>query len=112
MGSKYALMVNSGSSANLLVTFAACNPMRNNKFKLVMKFLFRQYAGQHLCGPLVQAGLKPVFVDVDRDSLNVNSKLLIKKITKRTKVIMLVHVLGNSTEVDKITKIAKRKKLL
>ena len=34
LGKKYALMVNSGSSANLLVTFAACNPMRNNRFKV------------------------------------------------------------------------------
>ena len=112
MGSKYALMVNSGSSANLLVTFAACNPMRNNRFKVGDEVLIPSVCWPTSLWPLVQAGLKPVFVDVDRDSLNVNSKLLIKKITKRTKVIMLVHVLGNSTEVDKITKIAKRKKII
>ena len=112
MGSKYALMVNSGSSANLLVAFAACNPMRNNRFKVGDEVLIPSVCWSTSLWPLVQAGLKPVFVDVDRDSLNVNSKLLIKKITKRTKVIMLVHVLGNSTEVDKITKIAKRKKII
>jgi len=112
MGSKYALMVNSGSSANLLVTFAACNPMRNNKFKVGDEVLVPSVCWPTSLWPLVQAGLKPVFVDVDKGSLNVNSKLLIKKITKRTKVIMLVHVLGNSTEVDKITKIAKRKKII
>jgi CDP-6-deoxy-D-xylo-4-hexulose-3-dehydrase len=112
MDSKYALMVNSGSSANLLVTFAACNPMRNNRFKVGDEVLIPSVCWPTSLWPLVQAGLKPVFVDVDRDSLNVNSKLLIKKITKRTKVIMLVHVLGNSTEVDKITKIAKRKKII
>ena len=112
IGSKYALMVNSGSSANLLATFAACNPMRNNRFKVGDEVLIPSLCWPTSLWPLVQAGLKPVFVDVDRDSLNVNSKLLIKKITKRTKVIMLVHVLGNSTEVDKITKIAKRKKII
>jgi len=112
MGSKYALMVNSGSSANLLAAFAACNPMRNNRFKVGDEVLIPSVCWPTSLWPLVQAGLKPVFVDVDRDSLNVNSKLLIKKITKRTKVIMLVHVLGNSTEVDKITKIAKRKKII
>ena len=112
IGSKYALMVNSGSSANLLVTFAACNPMRNNRFKVGDEVLIPSVCWPTSLWPLVQAGLKPVFVDVDRDSLNVNSKLLIKKITKRTKVIMLVHVLGNSTEVDKITKIAKQKKII
>jgi CDP-6-deoxy-D-xylo-4-hexulose-3-dehydrase len=112
LGKKYALMVNSGSSANLLVTFAACNPMRNNRFKVGDEVLVPSVCWPTSLWPLVQAGLKPVFVDVDRNSLNVNSKLLIKKITKRTKVIMLVHVLGNSTEVDKITKIAKRKKII
>ena len=112
LGKKYALMVNSGSSANLLVTFAACNPMRNNRFKVGDEVLIPSVCWPTSLWPLVQTGLKPVFVDVDRDSLNVNSKLLIKKITKRTKVIMLVHVLGNSTEVDKITKIAKRKKII
>ena len=112
MGSKYAVMVNSGSSANLLVTFAACNPMRNNRFKVGDEVLIPSVCWPTSLWPLVQAGLKPVFVDVDSNSLNVNSKLLIKKITKRTKVIMLVHVLGNSTEVDKITKIAKRKKII
>ena len=112
IGSKYALMVNSGSSANLLATFAACNPMRNNRFKVGDEVLIPSVCWPTSLWPLVQAGLKPVFVDVDKDSLNVNSKLLIKKITKRTKVIMLVHVLGNSTEVDKIAKIAKRKKII
>jgi len=112
LGSKYALMVNSGSSANLLATFVACNPMRNNRFKIGDEVLIPSVCWPTSLWPLVQAGLKPVFVDIDRDSLNVNSKLLIKKITKRTKVIMLVHVLGNSTEVDKITKIAKRKKII
>jgi len=112
IGSKYAIMVNSGSSANLLATFAACNPVRNNRFKVGDEVLIPSLCWPTSLWPLVQAGLKPVFVDVDRDSLNVHSKLLIKKITKRTKVIMLVHVLGNSTEVDKITKIAKRKKII
>jgi CDP-6-deoxy-D-xylo-4-hexulose-3-dehydrase len=86
--------------------------MRNNRFKVGDEVLIPSVCWPTSLWPLVQAGLKPVFVDVDRDSLNVSSKLLIKKITKRTKVIMLVHVLGNSTEVDKITKIAKRKKII
>ena len=62
--------------------------------------------------PLVQSGLKPVFVDVDKDTLNVNSDLLLKKINNKTKVIMLVHVLGNSTNVEKIRKVAQRKKII
>ena len=104
VGSKYALMVNSGSSANLLATFAACNPLRKNRFKRGDEVLIPAVCWSTSLWPLVQSGLKPVFVDVEKDTLNVNAALLIKKITKKTKVIMLVHVLGNSTDIDKIKK--------
>ena len=112
MGKKYALMVNSGSSANLLATFAACNPLRKNRFKPGDEALIPAICWSTSLWPLVQSGLKPVFVDVEKDTLNVNSDLLIKKINKNTKVIMLVHVLGNSTDVEKIKKVAKQKKII
>ena len=112
VGSKYALMVNSGSSANLLATFAACNPLRKNRFKRGDEVLIPAVCWSTSLWPLVQSGLKPVFVDVEKDTLNVNAALLIKKITKKTKVIMLVHVLGNSTDIDKIKKIAKQNKII
>ncbi len=109
---KYAIMVNSGSSANLLATFASCNPLRKNKFKIGDEALIPALCWPTSLWPLVQAGLKPVFVDVEKDTLNVEPNALLKKITKRTKVIMLIHVLGNSTDVEKIRKIAKRKKII
>tara|TARA_B100000029_G_scaffold491899_2_gene552581 strand:+ start:498 stop:1763 length:1266 start_codon:yes stop_codon:yes gene_type:complete len=112
MGSKFALMVNSGSSANLLSVFAAGNPARKNRFKIGDEVLIPSVCWPTSLWPLVQAGLKPVFVDVDKETLNVKSDVLIKKITNRTKVIMLVHVLGNSTNVDNIIKIAKQKKII
>ena len=112
VGSKYALMVNSGSSANLLATFAACNPLRKNRFKRGDEVLIPAVCWSTSLWPLVQSGLKPVFVDVEKDTLNVNAALLIKKITKKPKVIMLVHVLGNSTDIDKIKKIAKQNKII
>tara|TARA_Y100001970_G_scaffold234020_1_gene292084 strand:- start:12458 stop:13720 length:1263 start_codon:yes stop_codon:yes gene_type:complete len=112
IGSKFAVMVNSGSSANLLATFAACNPLRKNRFNKGDEALIPSVCWPTSLWPLVQAGLKPVFVDVDKETLNVNSESLIKKITKKTKVIMLVHVLGNSTKIEKIIKIAKRKKII
>ena len=112
LGIKYALMVNSGSSANLLAAFAACNPLRKNRFKPGDEALIPALCWSTSLWPLVQSGLKPVFVDIDKDTLNVNPDLLIKKINKKTKVIMLVHVLGNSTNVEKIKKIAQRKKII
>jgi len=112
IGSRYAVMVNSGSSANLLATFAACNPLRKNKFKIGDEVLIPALCWPTSLWPLVQAGLVPKFVDVDPSTLNVRAKDLIKKISNKTKVILLIHVLGNSTEVDQIKKVAKKKKII
>jgi len=112
VGSKYALMVNSGSSANLLSTFAACNPKRKNRFNPGDEVLIPSVCWPTSLWPLVQAGLKPIFVDVEEGTLNVDSEKLIKKISNKTKVIMLVHVLGNSTDLKKIIDIAKKKKII
>ena len=60
VGSKYALMVNSGSSANLLSVYAACNPYRKNKFKRNDEVIIPSLCWSTSLWPLVQAGLKPV----------------------------------------------------
>ena len=112
IGANYAVMVNSGSSANLLATFASCNPLRKNRFKQGDEVLIPSLCWPTSLWPLVQSGLKPVFVDPEVKSLNVDANNLIKKIKKKTKVILLVHVLGNGTDVKKIQTIAKKKKRL
>ena len=65
VGVKYALMVNSGSSANLLATFAAGNPLRKKRFKSGDEVLISALCWSTSLWPLIQFGLKPVFVDVD-----------------------------------------------
>jgi len=45
--------------------------------------------------PIIQSGLKPIFVDVDRENFNIDLEDLKKKISRRTRALMLVHVLGN-----------------
>jgi CDP-6-deoxy-D-xylo-4-hexulose-3-dehydrase len=112
IGAKYALMVNSGSSANLLATFAAGNPLRKNRFKAGDEALIPSVCWPTSLWPLIQAGLKPKFIDVEKDTLNVDPKKLISSITKKTRVIMLIHVLGNSTDIEKVIKIAKKKKII
>ena len=72
IGSKYALMVNSGSSANLLATFAMINPMNKNKLKPGDECLIPSLCWSTSLWPIVQAGLKPKFVDVDPKTLNVS----------------------------------------
>jgi len=109
---KFALMVNSGSSANLLATFAACNPLRKNKFKRGDEALIPVLCWSTSLWPLVQAGLKPKFVDINPKTLNVDADYLISKITKKTKVIMLINVLGISADLDKIKNYAKKNNII
>ena len=111
VGSKYALMVNSGSSANLIALFASINPLQKNCLKRGDEVIIPAICWSTSLWPIVQAGLKPVFVDVDKDTLNMSIKDLEKKISKKTKAIMCVHILGISTEMKKINHICKKKKI-
>jgi CDP-6-deoxy-D-xylo-4-hexulose-3-dehydrase len=112
IGSKFALMVNSGSSANLLAVFASCNPLIKNRFYPNDEAIIPSLCWSTSLWPIVQAGLKPVFIDVDKTTMNVNADELIKKITKKTRLIMAIHVLGNSTDILKIRDVCKKKKII
>jgi len=61
---------------------------------------------------IVQAGAKPVFVDIDLETFNINLDDLKKKITSKTKAIMVVHAFGYPANMSEIIKIAKKHKLL
>jgi CDP-6-deoxy-D-xylo-4-hexulose-3-dehydrase len=111
IGSKYALMVNSGSSANLLAAFALINPLNNKKLKKGDECLIPSLCWSTSLWPIVQAGLIPKFVDIDPLTLNISIDDLKKKINKKTKAIMGVHILGNSTNMDELMKIVKKNKL-
>ena len=112
IGAKYALMVNSGSSANLLATFAAGNLMRKNRLKRGDEVLVPALCWSTSVWPLVQFGLKIKFVDIDIETLNINLTDLKKNISKKTKAIMLINVLGISSDLFEISKIAKKNKLI
>ena len=70
--SNYAIMVNSGSSANLLSVAAACNPLRPIHLKKNDEVLIPAVCWSTSLWPLVQYGLKPVFVDIDLSDLNMS----------------------------------------
>ncbi len=111
IGSKYALMVNSGSSANLLSTFALINPLKKNRLKKGDEFLIPSLCWSTSLWPIVQAGLTPKFVDVLPNTLNISIDEIEKKVNKKTKAIMAVHVLGNSTNMSLLKNIVNRNKL-
>jgi UDP-4-amino-4-deoxy-L-arabinose-oxoglutarate aminotransferase len=57
-------------------------------------------------------GARPIFVDVDRVTANVDPKLIIKKINKKTKAIIPVHLYGQMADMVAVKKIAKKYKLI
>ena len=108
----YSLMVNSGSSANLLAFCCLTNPYRKKRLKRGDEVLIPSICWSTSFWPIIQCGLKPVFVDVDKTNFNIDLNDLKKKISKKTKALMLVHVLGISTDMDKLLKILKKNKII
>ena len=112
VGSKYAVMVNSGSSANLLALAALTNYKRNKTLMPGDEVIVPALCWSTSIFPIIQCNLTPVFVDVDPNTLNIDLEDLKKKITDKTKAIMLVHVLGNSTDMEKLMEIVNANNLI
>ena len=112
MNASYSLMVNSGSSANLLALQCLINPYRKNQLKKGDEVIIPTLCWSTSLWPIIQSNLKPIFVDINKETLNIDEKQIEKKITKKTKAILLVHVLGNSCNLEKILKIKKKYNLI
>jgi CDP-6-deoxy-D-xylo-4-hexulose-3-dehydrase len=112
VGVPFAVMVNSGSSANLLAVAAASNSARTIQLKSGDEVLIPAVCWSTSVWPLVQHGLKPVFVDVDPVTLNIDLKDMAKKITPRTRGFMAVHILGNAAPVKRMREIVAHHKLI
>ena len=99
---KYPLMVNSGSSALIL----ALNVLNFKKGSEIITPCLN--FGTAVSAILI-SGYKPIFVDIDKTNLSIADNEIEKKITKKTKAIMLINALGNCCDLFKIKKIAKKK---
>ena len=112
LGSNFSLMVNSGSSANLLALQCLINPYRKKRLKPGDEVLIPSLCWSTSLWPIIQSGLKPKFVDIDLDSLNINLNDLKKKISKKTKAILIVHVLGNCVDMSELMRVVKKHNLI
>ena len=92
--SKYALMVNSGSTANLLMVASLVLSKKHN-LRLDDEVIVPSVSWSTTYYPLSQYGLKLKFVDVDLETLNIDINQLEKAITDKTRAIMAVNLLGN-----------------
>ena len=111
VGQKGALMVNSGSSANLLALSALSSPNFDNRIKPGDEVICPAVTWPTSVYPILNVGAKPVLVDVDLNTLNVSAETIEDAITPRTKAIMAVHLMGNPCQTDKIKQIADKRKI-
>ena len=106
-----SIMVNSGSSANLLIFQCLINP-KVKKLKKDDEVLIPAICWSTSLWPIIQSGLKVKFVDIDPKTLNLDLDNFEKKITKKTKALMLVHAMGNCADMEKIVRICKKKNII
>lgn len=102
--SRYCVMVNSGSSANLLAV-AALFYRKENKLQRGDEVIVPAVSWATTYYPLYQYGLKIKFVDIDPNTLNFDVNVLADAITDKTRMIMAVNLLGNSNDFSAITEI-------
>lgn len=108
VGAKHALMVNSGSSANLLMVEACLRRSKTNPpLKRGDEVLVPALAWPTTVWPLAQLGLVPVYVDVDPKTLAIDLQSAKSVLTPKTKGMFLIHVLGQAADMNKITKFCK-----
>ena len=107
--SKYSILVNSGSSANLIIINAA---KEFYKWRNSDEIIVPSLTWPTTINPVIQCGMKPVFIDTNFDDLSINYNELKKKITKKTKAIFVAHILGFPANIKKINQIIKGKNII
>ena len=109
MDCRYALLTNSGSSANLLALSALTSEQLGNRRLIPGDEVITVAAGfPTTVNPIIQNGLIPVFLDVDIPTYNIQSKLLEDAVTDRTKAIMIAHTLGNPFDLTEVKRVAEK----
>lgn len=101
IGRRYTILVNSGSSSNLL-------SLSSLKLREKDEVITPASAFPTTINPIIQNGLIPVFVDVSLGRYNPEPEDIEMAISDRTRAIFITHTLGNPCEMDKIGEIAKR----
>lgn len=103
VGVRNAVFVNSGSSANLVALSALTSPKLGKRALKAGDEVLTVAAGfPTTVNPIIQNGLRPVFVDVELGTYDVNVDQLLEAIGPRTRAVMLAHTLGNPIDLDPI----------
>lgn len=111
LGVSDAIMVNSGSSANLAVLTALCSPHAEHPLRPGDEVITPAATFPTVVAPLVQNNLTPVFVDCELGSYGVDPDEVEKALSDRTRAILLPHILGNPCRMDRLMQIAQEHNL-
>ncbi len=104
-----ALLVNSGSSANLVAFYTLTSPKLGNRAIKPGDEVLTVAAGfPTTINPIIQFGAVPVFMDVDIVTHNVQAEQIEKAVSAKTKAIMIAHSLGNPFNLDEVMRVAKK----
>ena len=107
--SKYAVCVNSGSSANMIAIAAM---FFYSELKRGDEIIVPSVGWSTTYAPLFYLGLKPVFVDIDFNTLNIDTNKIEEKINEKTKAILTVNLLGCPSNFDMLNSLAKKYDLM
>lgn len=105
LGASYAVAVNSCTAGLHLSLLVAGVGPGDEVITTPMTFASTANVIEHV-------GAKPIFADIELPSMNINPEEIVKKITKKTKAIMPVHMAGWPCRMDEIMEIAKKHKLV
>jgi CDP-4-dehydro-6-deoxyglucose reductase, E1 len=108
LGVAEAVMVNSGSSANLVAVSALVNPSFPRPLAPGDEVIVPAVAWSTTYFPLVNAGLVPVLVDVDLDTFTIDPEAAARAVGPRTRAILPVHLLGNACDMRALGTLAER----
>ena len=109
LGVRNVYLVNSGSSANLLAFMALTSPLLGEKrIKRGDEIITAACSFPTTVAPVIQYGAVPVFIDVEKNTANINCSLLENALTERTKGIMIAHTLGNPFDLEKVALFCKK----
>lgn len=112
LGVKWAFLVNSGSSANLLAFFALTSPLLKDRAVKRGDEVITVAAGfPTTAAPIVQFGAVPVFVDMELETYNIDTNKLEEALSPKTKAVMLAHTLGNPFNIKKVKEFCDKHKL-
>ena len=112
-GAKHCVMVNSGSSANLLLVASYLHGLnRDGLLSPGDEVLVPALLWPTTLWPIVQLGLTPVLVDVNPETMSINVNDVRSKLTDKTKAIFLIHVLGIPANMDELMRLIEEHNLI